>query len=483
MIRQSVGRLVGKIALASVVVVLFALPAAAQGMIQGTVVDAQGQPVDGAKITIEQTEGVTRKFETKTDKKGAFIQIGLQSAGYKVTAEKDKLGTATANTRVSQRGPASVRLVIGGGAANDPAVAAKTAELRKAFDEGVAQSRAGQYDESIESFNKALAVNPNCQDCLYNIGYAYAQKKELDKAEENYKKAILVKPDYAEAYNGLANIYNAQRKFDEAAAASAKANELTASAPGGLAGGNADSLYNQGVILWNSGKIPEAKKLFEQAIAANPNHAESHYQLAMALVNEGKLAEAGDRVQHVSQACARRPERRDGKGAGRAATEVVSARSGRPAGGRSRSHRARRRPGPPRSLPHPPRLRLQDLRRRSRPRRRARRADRLRRKQGPGSAAEARGDRGSPAALASHRPSAVEQGGEGGGPVRRDSLDRRRGSGAETRCRGRGRRAHARTPRPGRSRRRDRPSTAPARRSCRRSSKPRVAARPSGSPA
>ena len=292
MIRQSIGRLLGTLALACVALVLFALPAAAQGMIQGTVLDAQGQPVDGAKITIEQSDGVTRKFETKSDKKGAFIQIGLQSAGYKVTAEKDKL-TATANTRVSQRGPASVRLVLGGGAGNDPGVAAKTAELRKAFDEGVAQSRAGQYDASIESFNKALAVNPNCQDCLYNIGYAYAQKKELDKAEENYKKAILVKPDYAEAYNGLANIYNTQRKFDEAAAASAKANELTASAPGGLAGGNADSLYNQGVILWNSGKIPDAKKAFEQAIAANPNHAESHYQLAMALVNEGKLAEAG----------------------------------------------------------------------------------------------------------------------------------------------------------------------------------------------
>jgi tetratricopeptide (TPR) repeat protein len=292
MIRQSVRRLVGKLALASVAVLLCALPAAAQGMIQGMVVDAQGQPVDGAKITIEQTEGVTRKFETKSDKKGAFIQIGLQSSSYKVTAET-KQGTATATARVSQRGPASVKLVIGGGAGNDPTLAAKTAELRKAFDEGVALSRAGKYDESIESFNKALALNPNCQDCLYNIGYAHAQKKELDKAEESYKKAILIKPDYADAYNGLANIYNAQRKFDEAAAASAKANELTAAQPGGLPGGNADSLYNQGVILWNSGKIPDAKKLFEQAIAANPNHAESHYQLAMALVNEGKLAEAG----------------------------------------------------------------------------------------------------------------------------------------------------------------------------------------------
>src|SRR5207248_10643917 len=60
-----------------------------------------------------------------------------------------------------------------------------------------------------------------------------------------------VKPDYAEAYNGLANIYNAQRKFDQAGEASKKASELSAAAPGALAGGNADSLFNEGVILWN----------------------------------------------------------------------------------------------------------------------------------------------------------------------------------------------------------------------------------------
>ena len=77
----------------------------------------------------------------------------------------------------------------------------------------------------------------------------------------------------------------------EAAAASAKATELGAVAPRG-GGGNADALYNQGVILWNGGKIAEAKKPFEEAVAANPNHAEAHYQLGMALVNRGKLAEA-----------------------------------------------------------------------------------------------------------------------------------------------------------------------------------------------
>jgi tetratricopeptide (TPR) repeat protein len=293
MIRRIFCRLAWQTILASVVVLGFALPAAAQGMITGTVVDVKGQPVVDAKITIEQTDGVTRKFETKSDKKGAFIQIGLQSASFKVTAET-KEGAAVANTRVSQRGPSNVRLVIGaGGPGGDPTLAARTADLRKAFDEGVALSRDGKYDESVASFTKAVTLNPNCQDCFYNIGFAYAQKKEYDKAEENYRKALAVKADYAEAYNGLANIYNAQRKFDLAAEASAKASQLNAAAPGALQGGNADSLFNEGVILWNGGKIADAKAKFQAAIAANPNHAESHYQFAMSLVNEGKLAEAG----------------------------------------------------------------------------------------------------------------------------------------------------------------------------------------------
>ena len=274
-------------------VLVFAAPAAAQNILQGTVVDAQGQPIEGAKVVIEQTEGVTRKYETKSDKKGAFIQIGLQSSSYKVTAEKEKVGTASATTRVAANRPGNVRLVLGAGdAAGDPGLAQRTAELRKAFDEGVSLSREGKYDDSVAAFNRALGVNPKCPDCYYNIGFAYSQKKDFDKAEENYKKALEVKPDYADAYNGLANIYNAQKKFDLAAEASKKATELASSAPGGLVSANADALYNQGVILWNSGKIADAKKQFEAAIAANPNHAESHYQLAMALVNEGNLAGA-----------------------------------------------------------------------------------------------------------------------------------------------------------------------------------------------
>src|SRR5438309_10975032 len=36
-----------------------------------------------------------------------------------------------------------------------------------------------------------------------------------------------------------------------------KASQLSSAAPGALQGGNADALYNEGVILWNGGKIAD----------------------------------------------------------------------------------------------------------------------------------------------------------------------------------------------------------------------------------
>jgi tetratricopeptide (TPR) repeat protein len=291
MVSRLNGRLPWLVACVTVLSLAIAAPALAQstGMIKGVVKDAEGKPVEGAKVVIDMVEGVSRHFETKTNKKGEFIQIGLQGGPYKVSAEKDKLSSNVADVRVSISRPAEANLVLGAGGPSKE-VAAKNAELKKTFDEGVAASRAGNHDEAIAKFAASAALNPNCYDCYYNIAFSETQKKDYDKAEAAYKKAIEIKPDYAEAYSGLANMYNATRKFDEAAAASAKAMELgggAGAAAGG--GGNADAMFNQGVILWNAGKVADAKKQFEGAIAANPNHAESHYQLGMALVNEGNL--------------------------------------------------------------------------------------------------------------------------------------------------------------------------------------------------
>ena len=271
-----------------------ALPAAAQssGLLRGIVKDQAGKPIEGAQISIESTTS-NRRFDTKTDKRGEFTQLGVPSGMYKVTAEKDKVASPPVTARVAMTPGAPVLLVLGGSSELSPAATAKLTEMKKVFAEGVEASRAGKHDDAIAKFKQASELGPSCYDCYYNIGVSEAAKKDFDAAEVSFKKAIDLKADYADAYTGLANLYNATRKFDLAATASAKAAELSGGAAAAGGGGNADALFNQGVILWNAGKIPEAKKQFEAALAADPKHAESHYQLGMALVNEGNLAGAG----------------------------------------------------------------------------------------------------------------------------------------------------------------------------------------------
>jgi tetratricopeptide (TPR) repeat protein len=320
MVRRVNGRQSSLVACVALAVLALALPLAAQstGMVRGVVKDMQGQPVENAKVTIE-ADGTSRHFETKSNKKGEFIQIGLMSGRYKVTAEKDKVVSNVAEVSVTVSRPAEANLILGAAAAAamGKETAAKNAELKKAFEEGVAASRAGSYDEAIAKFKAAAELNPNCYDCYYNIAYSASQKKDYDAAEAAYKKAIELKADYAEAYSGLANVYNATRKFDEAAAASAKAMELSGAAggaAGAAGGGNADAMFNQGVILWNAGKVADAKKQFEAAIAAKPDHAEAHYQLGMALVNEGNLPAAGAEFEKYLQLAPTGPNAATAKG-------------------------------------------------------------------------------------------------------------------------------------------------------------------------
>src|SRR5690606_17901674 len=88
--------------LACAVLLTFAVaPALAQSIVRGKVLDAQGKPVEGATITFE-AENVNRKAQTKTNEDGEFLQVGLSSGPYKITATKEGLGTQTLPGQISQ---------------------------------------------------------------------------------------------------------------------------------------------------------------------------------------------------------------------------------------------------------------------------------------------------------------------------------------------------------------------------------------------
>lgn len=272
-----------------------AAPAAAQtGQIRGKVVDAKGQPVEGATVTLEATDGGGGMRSLKTNRRGEYLQIGLQPGMYKITAAKDSL--TDVQTRRIGLDPLELNLTLsaGGGGPEASAEERKKAEARIAavktnFDAGVALSNEGKLDEAIAKFTAVLTDAPKCAECYLNVAALQLRKKDYDQAEAAYKKAIEIAPGSADAYNGLAMIYNAQKKFDLAAEASAQAQKLGAAAPGGL---SAAAVFNQGIIAWNASKIPEAKKAFEETVKLDPKYADAHYWLGMANLNEGKTAEA-----------------------------------------------------------------------------------------------------------------------------------------------------------------------------------------------
>jgi Flp pilus assembly protein TadD len=270
---------------AFLIALAIAAPALAQStMIRGKVIDAKKEGIPNVQIIIESLGGSGRKLTTKTDRKGEFVQLLTESGGYRITATDPKIGSASNETKVVLGKASEMTIVlVPSTAAND---SAKAAELKKAFEEGVTASRANQNDLAIEKFNAALAISPACFDCQFNIGVALMAKKDEKAAEEAWKKALEMKPDYAEALNALSTLYNNQKRFEEAGAMSARA------AASGGGGGNADATFNQGIILWNQGKVAEAKVKFEETIKMNATHADAHYQLGMAMLNEGKLAEA-----------------------------------------------------------------------------------------------------------------------------------------------------------------------------------------------
>jgi tetratricopeptide (TPR) repeat protein len=266
--------------------VLLAAPARAQtGSGRGRVLDSQGHPIPEAKITIEFQGGITRKFETKTNKKGEYMQVGMQPGPYRVTASKDGYQPSVSDVRIALGDPSVIpdfKLNTAAEASAQPGSAAS--ELRGQFSKAVELQSAGKLDEAEAAYKAILAKAPDVPEVYQNLGTIYALKKDVPAAEAAFQKGLELRPESSDMATQLAKLYQENGQPEKAIAIMEKS-----------AGANptdAKAQFNRGIFLLNSYKNEEAIAAFEAAIKADPAMTEAYYRLGALMVGQGKIPEA-----------------------------------------------------------------------------------------------------------------------------------------------------------------------------------------------
>ena len=77
--------------------------------------------------------------------------------------------------------------------------------------------RNGQLDAAIVEYREALRLNPESEETLNNLGFAYLTNGELPRAISCLKAALRRKPDFASARGNLAAAYRQAGMPDSAA--------------------------------------------------------------------------------------------------------------------------------------------------------------------------------------------------------------------------------------------------------------------------
>lgn len=129
--------------------------------------------------------------------------------------------------------------------------------------------RLGHFDKAIAAGKRAAALSPEDPDVHYSLGVALSDRGEPVAAIACYRRALELAPFHKFAWNGLG--VELQKTGDQADAEKAYARAVAIH--------NAEEQNKQGVIHSEQGRLEEARRCFDEAIAAQPDFVQAHYNL------------------------------------------------------------------------------------------------------------------------------------------------------------------------------------------------------------
>ena len=159
---------------------------------------------------------------------------------------------------------------------------------------------AKEYKESFDILRKALEVQPDQPELLYDVALAAEKIDRIDIVETNLRRLIVLKPDHAQAYNALGyTLADRTDRLTEARDYIEKALKLSPDDPfildsmgwveyrlGHLAQGlqylenafqrrpDPEIAAHLGEVMWAKGDKPGAEKIWRDALRDNPENDE-----------------------------------------------------------------------------------------------------------------------------------------------------------------------------------------------------------------
>jgi len=261
-----------------------------KGRVKGTVVDEEGNPLEGVQITGQHLKFNTM-FEGETDEKGKWAIAGLGTGLFRFTATKEGYEPAYRDVQVSQfsrKNPDIDFVLVKAQPTGIPALEDEAA--LEVFEEGNRLFKQEQYAEAVAKFEEFLERNPTVYQVNLNIGNCYRQLKEYDKALAAYqiilKKVMEEKGTYeddesaARAMAGIGETYMLKGNLEKASEYMKQAIDLFP---------NDETLaFNVGEIFFNEGKADEAIEYYKLAAKIKEDWAPPYRQLGYAYLNKGE---------------------------------------------------------------------------------------------------------------------------------------------------------------------------------------------------
>ncbi len=210
---------------------------------------------------------------------------------------------------------------------------------RKVYDDALELYNKGEIKQSIEKLTHVISAYPDYPDVHHALGCAFSLADNYDEAINSFKRAIELNPDYIEAYVDMAIVQNelckfedAKQSFEKAAALETKEKGLSPQLRAKLAHiytqlgdtyyelqeyQKAKDEYRRGIEMSSSfvdiklklakthlqlSEHPDAERLLSEILKRNQNYFEARTTLGLCYYRQQRFFEAQKHWQEVLEA-------------------------------------------------------------------------------------------------------------------------------------------------------------------------------------